>query len=321
MRSSSVRFSIIVASACAGFALAAGATRTSHAATYYLPASFAPSYYWTTHYPVGYYASPVVYSPSAYYLPTDYSRYYSTSLYVPTYYEPPTVWSTSYVPPSPCVCAGVVAAAPLRIVEPPNRSNGVQRPIPLDREPRGESTAPSGTRRPESVEGDAGDDGTISSKVKSPPDVPRPQPPAPNGSTGSEGRGSASGEGGKSPALESAPKSGDQGTSRRDSFRYTPESSRAERRNVLCGKVETNSGDPREGVRVAVSSRTGGRAPHYGISDAFGNFAIKLEDGDWSVEVTMPSGRVYSVRQVSVTNGQIIDNREQREIPNLIITY
>ncbi len=72
---------------------------------------------------------------------------------------------------------------------------------------------------------------------------------------------------------------------------------------------------------MAVASRTGRRLSRFGISDAFGGFAIGLEDGDWSVEVTMPSGRVYSVRQISVANGRVIDDQERREIPNLIITY
>jgi len=85
--------------------------------------------------------------------------------------------------------------------------------------------------------------------------------------------------------------------------------------------VETNSGDPREGVRVDVANRTDRRLARHGISDAFGSFAIGLEDGDWSVEVTMPSGRVYSVRQISVTKGRVVDDQEQREIPNLIISY
>ncbi len=35
----------------------------------------------------------------------------------------------------------------------------------------------------------------------------------------------------------------------------------------------------------------------------------------------MPSGRMYSVRQVTVQNGRIIDEEEGRDIPNLIISY
>ncbi len=353
MRSSSVRFSIIVASACTGLALSAGAARSGHAATYFLPAGFAstydwPAYYPTVHYPAAYYAetaytypsvvsavswpvvSPVLtsytvdYASSAYYLPTGYARSYTTSSYIPTYYESPAIWGTSYVAVPGLPCAGVVTAAPVRIVEPSNGSNGARRPSPIDRESRDESTGSGGGRRPVPLDREPLEGGTISSKVKSPPDVPpadRGQPPAQNGGRGGEAGGSAPVERGKEPGLEPAPKSGDGATTQRESYRYTPERSSPATRSVLYGRVETKSGDPREGVRVAVASRTGRRLSRFGISDAFGGFAIGLEDGDWSVEVTMPSGRVYSVRQISVANGRVVDDQERREIPNLIITY
>ncbi len=35
----------------------------------------------------------------------------------------------------------------------------------------------------------------------------------------------------------------------------------------------------------------------------------------------MPSGRVYAVREVSVKDGKVIDSREGREIPSLIISF
>jgi hypothetical protein len=74
-------------------------------------------------------------------------------------------------------------------------------------------------------------------------------------------------------------------------------------------------------VRVSVASRNELGLAHSGMSNAFGGFAIRLEDGDWTVRVTMPSGRVYPVRQISVRNGRVIDDQEAREIPNLIISY
>jgi len=209
----------------------------------------------------------------------------------------------------------------VRITEPSNGSNAARRPLPFDREPGGESTAPSGERRPIPLDREPTEGGTISSKVKSPPETPPADQSRPRGQRGSDGSSSSAIDGSQSPALEPAPKSGDLGPSRRDSFRYTPDRSTPAKRNVLQGRVETSSGDPREGVRVAVSSRTGRPIHRYGTSDALGSFAIGLEDGDWSVEVTMPSGRVYSVRQFSAANGQIIDDQEGREIPNLIISY
>jgi hypothetical protein len=344
MRSLSLRYSSIVAGVCAVAALCAGLTQPTHAATYYLPAGFAPSYYWTGYYPTGFYGtayypstavrSPTAYYvdtnysyprtlsnrvlPSAYYVPTDYTPYFTTSSYIRTYDVYPTVSGTPYVPIGGPPCGGVVTAAPVRIVQPPDAA---RQAIPFERESREEPSGPSAGRRPIPLDREPPEEGTISSKVKSPPEAPRADQARPAAPSGPEKRGSAPAEGGKSPALEPAPKSGDQGTSRRESFRYTPDRSNPAKRNVLQGRVETNSGDPREGVRVAVSSRTGRPISRYGMSDALGNFAIGLEDGEWSAEVTMPSGRVYSVRQFSAANGRIIDNQEGREIPSLIISY
>ena len=53
-----------------------------------------------------------------------------------------------------------------------------------------------------------------------------------------------------------------------------------------------------------------------GMTDAFGNFAIRLTDGEWTVNVRMPSGRFYQVRTVTVKNGKswIIRNDAKSEI-------
>ncbi len=56
------------------------------------------------------------------------------------------------------------------------------------------------------------------------------------------------------------------------------------------------------------------------MSDAYGRFAIKLSEGDWTVNVTMPSGRVFPVSQITVSGGKIYDQREGLEVPSLIIT-
>ena len=55
------------------------------------------------------------------------------------------------------------------------------------------------------------------------------------------------------------------------------------------------------------------------LSDAFGRFAVKVPDGDWVVNVTMPSGRVYPVSEITVSNGLITDTIG-RDIPSLVIT-
>jgi hypothetical protein len=49
-------------------------------------------------------------------------------------------------------------------------------------------------------------------------------------------------------------------------------------------------------------------------------FAIKLTDGDWTVNVTMPKGSVYPVSQITVASGRSFDASEGREVPSLIIT-
>jgi hypothetical protein len=90
---------------------------------------------------------------------------------------------------------------------------------------------------------------------------------------------------------------------------------------VLAGRVENDGGDPREGVKVILSNRSQPGVDRAGVSDAFGEFAIRLEDGDWSVRVVMPSGRVYPLRQVTARNGHVVDDREGRDIPSLIISY
>jgi hypothetical protein len=90
---------------------------------------------------------------------------------------------------------------------------------------------------------------------------------------------------------------------------------------ILRGRVESENGNSLEGIRVTVASRNPVGLIHSGTSDAFGEFAIRLEDGDWSVRVTKPSGRVYVIREVSVRNGKVIDNREGRDIPNLVIAF
>ena len=55
------------------------------------------------------------------------------------------------------------------------------------------------------------------------------------------------------------------------------------------------------------------------FTDAFGHYAVRLPDGDWTVQVAMPSGRVYPVSQITISGGQITDNYG-RDIPSLIIS-
>jgi hypothetical protein len=90
--------------------------------------------------------------------------------------------------------------------------------------------------------------------------------------------------------------------------------------NVLEGKVVSmETGQPEEGVRVTLSNRLGIFADRPALTDAYGRFAVKLPDGDWTVKVTTPRGRIYAVSQLTVSNGQITDD-QGRDIPSLTIT-
>jgi hypothetical protein len=112
-------------------------------------------------------------------------------------------------------------------------------------------------------------------------------------------------------------------TSRREVQKplYATNTGPRERRNILFGKVESSAGgQPEEEVRVIVSSRSNRAIRHEGMSDAYGRFAIKLSDGDWTVNVTMANGRVFPVSQITVSGGKIYDQREGLEVPSLIIT-
>jgi hypothetical protein len=95
---------------------------------------------------------------------------------------------------------------------------------------------------------------------------------------------------------------------------------RASFRNVLIGVVQSSaSGEPEEGVRLTLTNPSDRRLAKVTSTDAFGRFAVCLADGDWTVNVTMPSGRVYAVSQLRVSNGQITDSLGRR-IPSLEIT-
>ena len=61
---------------------------------------------------------------------------------------------------------------------------------------------------------------------------------------------------------------------------------------------------------MTVTNRSNNLVHHDGLTNAYGSFAIRLTDGDWTVNVTMPSGRVYPVRSISVRDGRILDNQE-----------
>jgi hypothetical protein len=123
--------------------------------------------------------------------------------------------------------------------------------------------------------------------------------------------------------LRPAPGVDGSGTIRREAGKpiYSTRALRPERQNILIGRVESAAGEPVSEVPVTVTNRSNSLIHHDGLSNAFGGFAIRLTDGEWTVNVTMPSGRVYPVRSVTVSNGRVVDNQEGREVHSLIITY
>ncbi|MFO0891827.1 MAG: hypothetical protein U0790_22155 [Isosphaeraceae bacterium] len=125
------------------------------------------------------------------------------------------------------------------------------------------------------------------------------------------------------PAPEKDAASKSPGTVRRDNMRPvipTTRSIRSEYRNVLVGIVRARETDePEDGVRISVSSRDNPDVEKVAMSNAFGKFAVRVPDGDWTVRVTMPSGRIYPVSQITVSNGMVFDD-SGRDIPSLIIT-
>jgi len=87
----------------------------------------------------------------------------------------------------------------------------------------------------------------------------------------------------------------------------------------LEGKVvKGESGESEAGVRVTASNRLGTFTDREAVTDSLGRYAFRLPEGDWTVKVAMPSGRVYPVSELTVSNGQISDD-QGRDIPTLTI--
>jgi hypothetical protein len=312
-------------------------------------ASYATRYMPTTYFSTGFY--PTSYRATTY-LP-------SMSRYAPAVYEDSgEVWESSYasrassdceqvawnapamtIPPvtyaapaasypAPVVDGGSRSVASESAAEPPLTSR--VSPAPVDERPSGNAAqdsskvAPSGVRadsppavpaapRQQSTAQPTGAANGGSAGTSAPPKVPaglNPAPPAAPGADPTE------------PDLKPAPID-NPAANRRESLRpsFTSRTTRPEARNVLMGRVESDAGEPLSEVPVSATSRDGRSTRRADTTDAFGNFAIRLDDGEWTVNVQKPSGRVFPIRTVTVKNGKVVDNEEQREVRNLIISY
>jgi hypothetical protein len=107
---------------------------------------------------------------------------------------------------------------------------------------------------------------------------------------------------------------------RRESRRPVGLSAPRPPRNIIEGKVVSGDGGrPEENVLVTVSNRAGAFVDRTDNTDAYGRYAIRVPDGDWTVKVTMPSGRVYDVYRLTVSGDQITDDRGEA-VASLTIT-
>jgi len=325
---------------------------TSYAATSYdlTPTSYlvpAVSYRRSLLFPWRYvarptYATALAYTPTAYYTPTVYSpTVYSPTVYSPTVYSP-TVYTTSYsttvldypvVTSSTVYCpeGTTVAAAPARQ---PQRAPA--RPENDERAPTSAAeTVPSNVPPYESPNPNQPPGGYIPRTGSGVPPAPRPEPgtespPAvppyevpPEPKPGAAGAPTKEVNTALPPPAAIPPLDSATTPVRREVKKpvaLTPGGSAGRVANILEGKVvSSDTRQAEEGVRITVASRAGTFENRIAMTDAYGRYAVRLPDGDWTVNVEMPSGRVYPVSQITISGGQIVDNFG-RTIPSLTIT-
>jgi hypothetical protein len=194
--------------------------------------------------------------------------------------------------------------------EVPRREQSTVRPTPA---------APGSTKAAAPGQGTTGGTGAGTGAAAQPKTQTRPASPAPAGDLPPV----APADGGDlqpAPDERTAPQAGGQRRESQKPVLTTPRTLRPELRNVLFGRVKARgTNEPEEGVRVNISNRQNTSESREALTDAFGRFAVRVPDGDWTVSVTMPSGRVYSVSQIVVSNGQITDEIG-RNVPSLVIT-
>jgi Carboxypeptidase regulatory-like domain len=320
-------------------------------ATSYLPTAYVPTTYVSGYVPTTY-VSPTYYSTSyrvRRYRPTTYTYYPST------YY--PTVYETAYSSAGDICCDEIVADAPARSVQQGNAASSAPRggskevesrsgedpsfdarvdlPLPNEAD-RLRSTLQDDTRTKAQTKANVGGAATPPNPQAADADDEAVSRAATKGAAGGAGvqkNAPAQKSGGSAtpktkaatptaPDDESNPIELESAPVRRDSMKALyPRLRTADRRNILFGSVETDDGRPRGEVPVIVVNRNNSAVRHNGVSDAFGGFAIQVPDGQWRVRVTMPSGNTQAVRDITVTNGRVMDNYEAREVQNLIISY
>lgn len=317
----------------------------SYYSSAYVPTTYVSAYLPTTYVAPSYYATS--YSVRRY-RPTTY-RYYPTAYY-------PTVYETAYNTTSDICCDTVAMVdAPVRTlpqssaVSPGQTRSSkevessaiddlsypsvVDAPLPADNTKarstlRGDQATNGGANRADSPPNppaaglgavDESEKGAVKKAIGTPKNTEK-QKAADTPASKKAGAPVAPADDADQIDLQPAPGNGE--AVRRDSMRPRYSTLRGlDRRNILFGSVESDDGQPRPEVPVSVVNRTNRSVRRSGISDAFGGFAIRVPDGSWSVMVTMPSGNLQRVRDITVSGGRVVDNAEVKEVQNLIISY
>jgi hypothetical protein len=276
-----------------------------------------------------------VYAPA--YTPTVYAPAYTPTVYAPSYLPTtayyPTVINTPLVASASSACCNEAAPAvttPAPSAPRSSSNTGTNERAPSSIVESVPANEPSYEPRP--APGPAPDSGTPTPPVAPVPEretstapppaaadtLPSPGPvpaPAPSSEVNPPVAPSAPDSTAPTPA-EPAPT-----LLRRQARKpVAPPAVRPPALKTLEGKVV--SGDTRqaeEGVRIIVSSRAGNFVDRVATTNSQGQYAVKLPEGDWTVKVAMPSGRVYAVSQITISGGQIVDD-SGRDIPSLIIT-
>jgi hypothetical protein len=185
---------------------------------------------------------------------------------------------------------------------PPDQQKGAAEVLPLSSNPQGGAT----TRQTQPPPAAAVKSQTPANPNATNAVTPSGPPPAPGGDLDAIG------------PPDTNPPGGTRYQARRPAFSTRP--LRSETRNVLFGTVQSSAaGQPEEGVRVSVMNSLDPNRDKATMTDAFGRFSVRLIEGDWTVNVTMPSGRVYPVSRIRVSDGQITDSLGRR-VPSLEIT-
>jgi hypothetical protein len=270
--------------------------------TYAVPTVYSTAYLSTAYdlLPTSYIVPTTYYRATSYYLPrrTAYRAVYPTTR---TYYVPTTTYYTTLYDLPIALAASTacdeVALAPAAA-------------LPAQRTPRGGGTSMS-TERPPSSEVEsmpAGTEPVGRTAPQTPPEVPPPPavPAAP-----------ARAEDGQPAAANPNSPAGAEGDLSRRVVQRPPLLSH---RNILAGEViahDTNRIE--ENVRVIASDRLQRYTDRVATTDAFGRYAIRLPDGDWTVKVAMPSGRIFAVYQITAGGGLITDETG-RDVSSLKIT-